>query len=129
MPEFCRVLLAMAFAIVAASHGVFAFDLDRVLTKGTKVVSVEGALAHFGSRLNNGLGYVQAWNLGARIFPCSHSASRAPSSSAVWPMERSRSASSRPSSASTRCIRTSLALDWTSDTTSCTSVVGDSCPG
>jgi hypothetical protein len=57
------------------------------------------------------------------------SASRARSSSAVWPMERSRSASSRPSSASTRCIRTSPALDWTSDTTSCTSVVGDSCPG
>ena len=36
MPRFCRVLLAMAFAIVAASHGVFAFDLDQVLTKGTK---------------------------------------------------------------------------------------------
>ena len=91
MPGFCRVLLATAFAIVAASHGVFAFDLDQVLTKDTKVVSVEGALAHFGSRLNNGLGYVQAWNLGARI-PRSHSASRARSSSAVWPMERSRSA-------------------------------------
>ena len=67
MPKFCRVLLAMALAIVAASCGVFAFDLERVLTKGTKVVSVEGALAHFGSRLNNGLGYVQAWNLSARI--------------------------------------------------------------
>jgi hypothetical protein len=67
VPKFCRVLLAMAFAIVAASQGVFAFDLDQVLTKGTKVVSVEGALAHFGSRLNNGLGYVQAWNLGARF--------------------------------------------------------------
>jgi hypothetical protein len=61
------VLFATAFAIVAASHGVFAFDIDRVLTKDTKVVSVEGALAHFGSRLNNGLGYVQAWNLGARF--------------------------------------------------------------
>jgi hypothetical protein len=67
VPKFCRVLLAMALAIVAASHGVFAFDLDQVLTKDTKVVSVEGALAHFGSRLNNGLGYVQAWNLGARV--------------------------------------------------------------
>jgi hypothetical protein len=67
VPKFCRVLLAMALAIVAASRGVFAFDLDRVLTKGTKVVSVEGALAHFGSRLNNGLGYVQAWNVSARI--------------------------------------------------------------
>jgi hypothetical protein len=67
VPGFCRVLLATAFAIVAASHGVFAFDLDQVLTKDTKVVSVEGALAHFGSRLNNRMGYVQAWNLGARI--------------------------------------------------------------
>jgi hypothetical protein len=67
VPKFCRVLLAMVFAIVVASHGVFAFDLDQVLTKDTKVVSVEGALAHFGSRLNNGLGYVQAWNLDARI--------------------------------------------------------------
>ena len=67
MPKFGRVLLAMAFAIVVASQGVFAFDVVRVLTKGTKVVSVEGALAHFGSRLNNGLGYVQAWNLGARF--------------------------------------------------------------
>ena len=67
MPKFCRVLLATGFAIVAASHGVFAFDVDQVLTKGTKVVSVEGALTHFGSRLNNGLGYVQAWNLGARF--------------------------------------------------------------
>ena len=45
MPKFCRVLLAMPFAIVAASHGVFAFDLDQVLTNDTKVVSVEGALA------------------------------------------------------------------------------------
>ena len=36
-------------------------------SKDTKVVSVEGALAHFGSRLGNGLGYVQAWNLGARF--------------------------------------------------------------
>jgi hypothetical protein len=42
VPRFCRVLLAVAFAIVAASHGVFAFDLDQVLTKDTKVVSVEG---------------------------------------------------------------------------------------
>jgi hypothetical protein len=54
------VLLATTFAIVAASPGIFAFDLDQVLTKGTKVVSVEGALAHFGSRLNNGPGYVLA---------------------------------------------------------------------
>jgi hypothetical protein len=44
-----------------------AFDIDQVLTKDTKVVSVEGALAHFGWRLNNGLGYAQAWNLGARF--------------------------------------------------------------
>jgi len=60
VPKFCRVLLAIAFAIVVASQGVFAFDVVRVLTEGTKVVSVEGALAHFGSRLNNGLGYIQA---------------------------------------------------------------------
>jgi hypothetical protein len=91
VPKFCRVLLAMALAIVAASHGVFAFDLDQVLTKDTKVVSVEGALAHFGSRQNNGLGYLQAWNLGAR-FSLLPLASRARSSSAVWLMERSRSA-------------------------------------
>jgi hypothetical protein len=67
VPKFRRVLLAMACAIVAARHGVFAFDLDQVLSKDTKVVSVEGALAHFGSRLNNGLGYVKAWNLDTRF--------------------------------------------------------------
>lgn len=35
--RFCQVLLATAFVIVVASHGVFAFDLDRVLSKDTKV--------------------------------------------------------------------------------------------
>lgn len=67
MPRFSRVLLATVLAIVVASPDVFAFDVDGTLTQGTKVVSVEGALAHFGSRLNNGLGYVQAWNLAARF--------------------------------------------------------------
>ncbi len=41
----------MTFAIVAASHGVFAFDVERVLSKGTKVVSVEGALSRTSTRV------------------------------------------------------------------------------
>jgi hypothetical protein len=37
VPRFCRVLFATAFVIVAASHGVFALDLDRVLSKDTNI--------------------------------------------------------------------------------------------
>jgi Lipid A 3-O-deacylase (PagL) len=67
VPRLYRVLFVTAFAIVATGHDVLAFDVDQALAKSTKVVSVEGALAHFGSRLNNGAGYIQAWNLSARF--------------------------------------------------------------
>jgi hypothetical protein len=40
-------------------------EWKSVFARGTTVVSVEGAIAHFGSRLpGNG---IQSWNLGARI--------------------------------------------------------------
>jgi hypothetical protein len=43
------------------------FDPDPVFSPWAKVVSVESALTHFGSRLSNGNEIVQAWNLSGRF--------------------------------------------------------------
>jgi hypothetical protein len=63
------LLVAMAAAGIVATIAwaapARAMEWKSVFAQGTKVVSIEGAIAHFGARLpGNG---IQSWNLGARI--------------------------------------------------------------
>jgi hypothetical protein len=59
------MLLVAGMLIVIAADSARAFDPEETFRQGGKVISLEGALAHFGSRLP--AGDIQAWNLGARI--------------------------------------------------------------
>jgi hypothetical protein len=70
LPGFGLSLAIIAVSVplmVGAPRPAFAFDPYDVFHPWAKDVSVEGALAHFGSRLDNGNAAVQAWNLSARF--------------------------------------------------------------
>lgn len=63
--EIAFLAAAAIAAAIAWAAPARAMEWKSVFARGTKVVSVEGAIAHFGSRLpGNG---IQSWNLGARI--------------------------------------------------------------
>lgn len=62
----CAVALLAALPIVGPRRAL-AFDTSRTFEKFTVVVSAESTLAHFGSRLNHGGRWLQAWNLSARV--------------------------------------------------------------
>lgn len=57
--------------LLAACSAAWCANLEQNFQTGAAVVSVEGAFAHFGSRLPGGTGQIQDFNLGARvsIFP------------------------------------------------------------
>jgi hypothetical protein len=61
------IITVLTPLMTAAPQPASAFDPDDVFRPWTKVVSVEAAFAHFGSRLDNGNDVVQAWNLSARF--------------------------------------------------------------
>ena len=62
---FLATTAAAGIAAIVWAAPARAMEWKSVFARGTTVVSVEGAIAHFGSRLpGNG---IQSWNLGARI--------------------------------------------------------------
>jgi hypothetical protein len=62
--RFFTQLVAIAMLSVCSSANAQQWNPDETFAKGTKVISVEGGLGHFGDRLP---GSVQEWNVAARF--------------------------------------------------------------
>ncbi len=70
LPAFGLTLAIIAVSVpllIGTPVTARTFDPDDVFSPWTKVISAEGAFAHFGSRLSNGDAIVQAWNLSGRF--------------------------------------------------------------